>query len=170
MSNGAARNALFARDDKKPKEKHCPFDQDNLGPNLLLAVVEAPDGRKEIGGWIYGLGWCSAYNKITKGTNICGAAPAEYVHIPLSDKFGNFNECYNNVKVEFENCEKNANGGIDYPEAKAHFKSTIDGDDSSVTYECKPTSEMRACVYNPGRPDSDVKYTAFLACGIVAEP
>ncbi|KAF2763763.1 hypothetical protein EJ03DRAFT_340273 [Teratosphaeria nubilosa] len=161
---------------KKPAEKPCPFDQETLGPNLLLAVVVVPDGRKEIGAWTFGRGWCSNYNKITSGKDICDRSPVEFVHVPLSDKFGDipsFNNqtCYNNVKVTFENCDKDGKTGeIDYPEVKAHFESTLDGDYSSVVYECKPTREMRACVYNPGRASSDVSYTAFLACGVSAEP
>lgn len=171
----------------------CPFNG-TIGPNILLASVECvqcflqlnqepntnyrvPDSENttEIGAWIFGRNWCSNYNKITSGTNVCVERQPdqtlEFVRIPLSDKFGNFDTgCYANVDIAFSGCDYDrAAGKTNYRDVVATVTSK-DGL-SEYTYQCVDSREHRGCLYDGQlATPSETEFTAFLMCGIRAEP
>ncbi|KAK4617669.1 Ecp21-1 [Fulvia fulva] len=147
--------------------KVCAFDE-TLGPSLLVASVKVPSQESEINAWAYGINWCTSSNLVSKGKNFCTGRGVEYLHVPLTDKFGaqDDRDCYANFKVEFVGCPDEGN---DYTNVTAKFTSTSDG--SSFEYQCVSDRELHGCVYNGQlQPPSEASYTAFLTCGITAEP
>lgn len=137
--------------------------------------VPDSENTTEIGAWVFGINWCSNYNKITSGTNICAPRAAdsslEFVRVPLSDKFGSFSEsCYANVDISFSGCNYDqASGKTNYRNVVANVTSK-DGA-SSYEYQCTDTREHRGCVYDAQlATPSETEFTAFLLCGIRAEP
>lgn len=145
---------------------------------LMLANVTLPDNSFEINAWIYGLNWCSSANLISRNNNdICDLPPTgpntafEFMHAPLYNKFGRPVEgCYANIDVLFQGCDISMGGSVtDYGAVVAQFTSKDQL--SHYTYQCVQDVEYHGCVYNSQvQPFSEIKYEAFMSCGIVAEP
>ncbi|KAK4499508.1 hypothetical protein PRZ48_010023 [Zasmidium cellare] len=106
----------------------CPFDG-NRGPNILLAVVQLPDGGTEIDAWLYGYNWCSHSNFVSSTGDICSDTGSndnrvEFMHAPFTNKFGAFDPiCYANIDIQFFGCEPGQNGGFNYDNVVAWITS-----------------------------------------------
>ncbi|KAI5357801.1 hypothetical protein Slin15195_G036710 [Septoria linicola] len=151
----------------------CPFNN-TLGPNVMIAAVKLPDNTSEINAWVFGYNWCSKSNKISSGGDICSDngvnRTVEFMHIPLSNKFGTFDwDCYANVDINFHGCQRDVNDEWDYSNVTASIAAKDGG--AKYEYQCVDDREHHACVYNGQlATPSEVSYTAFMSCGILAEP